>query len=73
MNVTEKAARALVEELGDNYEACVGDVDVHYAEVNIVAPKELPNGFLEVVSHYGDMRVEGIRQETDEVELSVLI
>lgn len=67
----EKQAQALVNELSENYEAWVGDVDVHYAEVCILAPREMPMGLVEVISNYGDMRVEGVRE--NKAEVSVLI
>jgi len=67
----EQQAHTLVNELSGSYEAWVGDVDVHYAEVCILAPRTLPAGLLQTISNYGDMRVEGVRE--DKAEISVMI
>lgn len=67
----KQSAETLVNELSGSYEAWIGDVNVHYAEVCILAPREMPVGLLQTISSYGDMRVEGIRE--DKVEICVFI
>lgn len=68
----QRQAEMLVNELPDEWEAWVAGVDVHYAEVCIAIPqRELPAGFLETVSQYGDLRIEGVDGET--VETTVFI
>lgn len=71
MTDSYQQARTLVSELENNYEIWIGDNDIHYTEVCLLAPREIPQGLLKTISIYGDMRVEGIRE--DKVEVSILI
>lgn len=54
-------ANNLMDQLPDSWEAWVTDVDVGVRAVNIVFPeREIPAGFLDIASEYGDLRIEGV-------------
>jgi len=63
MNTIEKEANELVSELEQNNNVnnvWLSHTDCHYAEVCVeYNDRTLPIGFLQVVSNYGDLHIEG--------------
>jgi len=68
-NKNENKAQELKEKLlADPHviDVCVSHIDVHVANLCILYDRqELPAGFLEVVSEYGDLRIEGIDDDNN--------
>lgn len=67
-------AKELIEKLPDTdgWEVWLAQSDVHHSEVCVLIPyREIPAGFLKTVGQYGDMRVEGLNEDSTEAVIYI--
>jgi hypothetical protein len=64
----EQKARDFLETAPDKYQAELSRADCHGTDVALILPREIPTGFLGDVGGQADLRIEGIRQDTNQVE-----
>ena len=73
--VSEKEINELVSELKKNddiIEVWTSEIGASWADVCVVySRRQLPTGFLEVVSEYGDLYVEGTNGEQTELTIQL--
>lgn len=64
----KRRARNFLEECPDEYQAELSRVDCHGADVALLLPRSIPTGFLEAAGGQADLRIEGIRHDSSQVE-----